>query len=556
MSRRMSYLMPLFAVAICAVLAGRADLAQENAADLVRPVRPGGVDGQAYWNELSVRFQYPPSFDFKPVEDAVSYRYVLEDDARRKYDFSAATPNESLASVWTNLPTGFLRLEVYGVNRRGRVLGVAGARRFWKSEPFSPALCPEPAWSYDTAVGKYFDWLFAMTNTQMLATTGETDEYYLYNTYPAKTESALVHAFLRMAERTPERRGTLIRAARNAADFLLAYSNPAGSPLEFFPHTYRVLRPESSRKGVTSERYEGQNMLIYPAHVGSAYLALYEVVKDGKYLTAAKRIAATYRRLQGEDGTWYLKLWEKDATPVAPNRLLPFAVCDFLEKLHALTGDAAYREMSDRAFAFVETGPLKTWSWEAQFEDTKPSRRFRNMSVHPPCDAALHLLARYPDDAAKRALARECLRFAEDQFVSWRDPFTVDGRGPMSADTTMLPVSAREAWYGLPSAFEQYDWYLPIDGSAAKVIRTYLAFYRLEGRALDLEKAKTLGNAVTQIQRIAGNGAIPTHWVRWDVESDAKHWINCGIGTALALEELGSVRRFSRFSAESIRDGR
>lgn len=140
-------------------------------------------------------------------------------------------------------------------------MGIAGSRRFWKSEPFSSAICPKPAWSYDTAVGKYYDWLFRMKNTQMLATTGETDEYYLYNTYPAK------------------------------------------------------------------------------------------------------------------------------------------------------------------------------------------------------------------------------------------------------------------------------------------LIRLYLALYRAEGRALDLAKARALGNAVTHIQKIAGNGAIPTHWVKWDVESDAKHWINCGIGTAQALEELFKIEK-------------
>ena len=514
------------------------DVDQAAREDAVRPVRQGGVNGQAYWNGLSVMFQYPPSFDFRKVEGAVAYRYVAEDDARREHSFTAPAPNETLAPIWAKLPTGFVRLEVRGLNDRGRVMGIAGSRRFWKSEPFSSSICPKPAWSYDTAVGKYYDWLFRMRNTQMLATTGETDEYYLYNTYPAKTESALVHAFLRMAERTPERRETLLRAARNAADFLLSYSNPPGSALEYFPHTYRVLKPESSRKGVTSEKYAGQNMLIYPAMAGSAYLALYEAVRDEKYLTAAKRIAATYRRLQGEDGTWYLKLWEKDASPVAPNRLLPLNVCNFLEKLHGLTGDVTFREMSDRAFAYVERGPLASWNWEAQFEDTNPSKLFRNISVHPPCDTALYLLGRHPGDSAKVAQARELLRFAEDQFVSWRDPFTEDGRGPLAGDTTMSPRAVKDSWYGLPGAFEQYDWYLPIDGSAAKMIRLYLALYRAEGRALDLAKARALGNAVTHIQKIAGNGAIPTHWVKWDVESDAKHWINCGIGTAQALEEL------------------
>ena len=71
----------------------------------------------------------------------------------------------------------------------------------------------------------------------------------------------------------------------------------------------------------------------------------------------------------------------------------------------------------------------------------------------------------------------------------------------------------------------------------------FLAFYRKEGRETDLLKAKALGNAVTQMQKVAGNGAIPTHWVPWDVKTDEKHWINCGIGTAAFLERLEELSR-------------
>lgn len=416
-------------------------------------------------------------------------------------------------------------------------------RRFWRSAPFARDVCPKPACGYGEAARAYYDWLFEMTNTQMLVKSAEPDEHYLYNTYPAKTESAIVKAMIRYAELRPDRRDKALAAARHAAEFLLGYSNPPGSALEHFPHTYRVLTPASSREGVTSEEYAGQNMLVYPASAGSAYLALYRVLGDEKYLWAAERIAATYRRLQGADGTWYLKLWEKDGSPVNENRLLPFAVCDFLEELYAVTKDGAWREMSDLAFGFVEKGPLVTWNWEGQFEDVKPSKPYRNLTIHPPCSAALHLLRRYPGDATKRELARECLRFAEDQFVAWRPPFDGAGRGPTVRDTTVFPCTAKDSWYDVPGALEQYDWYLPIDSSAAKIASVYLAFYRAEGREVDLDKAKALGNAVTRMQKIAGNGAIPTHWVPWDVRSDAKHWINCGIGTAVFLEQLDDLTK-------------
>lgn len=98
----------------------------------------------------------------------------------------------------------------------------------------------------------------------------------------------------------------------------------------------------------------------------------------------------------------------------------------------------------------------------------------------------------------------------------------------------------------MPGAFEQYDWYLPIDSAAGKMICGYLAFYRAEGRAVDLAKARALGDAVTVMQQKHGKGgAIPTHWVNWEVGPSVRTqpWINCGIYTANALVDLSAAVR-------------
>ena len=518
-----------------------------EAEDVSHPVRPGGVDGQAFWNGRSVLFLYPPAFDFKPVEGAVSYRYVVEDDARKEYEFTAERPNLPLAPVWTKLPVGMLRLEVRGLDARGRYAGLAGYRRFWKSAPFDPAACPPGACSPGEAATKYFDWLYGMKNSQSYLKDGKPDEDYVYNTYPCKTDAAVVRAFVSYAEMRPDRREDALAIARRAADHLLSLTMPAGSPLEHFPHTYRVCTPahptsQSDSANRISRKYAGQVMTVYPAMVGTAYLALYGAVKDRKYLDAAVRIAETYAKLQGADGTWSLKLWEKDGASVVPNRLFPLAVCGFLEKLYAVTGAAKYRQMSDLAFAYVERGPLADWNWEAQFEDVEPSKRYRNLTLHTPVATAIHLLKRYPDDLKRRALARELLRFAEDQFVLWKPPFRKDGTGPIFGDTPMINCSKASDWYDVPGAYEQYAWYLPIDSAAAKMISGYLAFYKVEKRAVDLAKARALGDAITVMQEKHGKGGgIPTHWVKWEVGTATDPWINCGIGTANVLKELAEV---------------
>ena len=62
---------------------------------------------------------------------------------------------------------------------------------------------------------------------------------------------------------------------------------------------------------------------------------------------------------------------------------------------------------ADRAFAFVENGPLKTWNWEGQFEDVEPTERFVNLTKHDACSTAMYLLERFPGDASRIAQARQ-----------------------------------------------------------------------------------------------------------------------------------------------------
>ena len=78
-------------------------LAAEVARDLVRPVRPGGVNGQEFWNAHADWFMYPPSFDFRSVAGAVRYRFTVLDDQHVTRTFEAETPGATLAPVWPDV---------------------------------------------------------------------------------------------------------------------------------------------------------------------------------------------------------------------------------------------------------------------------------------------------------------------------------------------------------------------------------------------------------------------------------------------------------------------
>ena len=510
-------------------------LMAESREDLSWEVRPGGREGQPFWNGNARVFTYPPAFGFKRVEGASRYRYVAIDDMHNEHCFTASEPTASLGPVWAQLPIGPVTISCVALAAEGKALGVAGTRKFWRSAPFDPAQYAPAKRSYGEASALALGYLLRWPDLAYLEAHGEPDvsKETNFTSYPSKMQSAVIHMMLRIAETRPTFRERAMRIARLSADYLLRTRAPDASPLAGFTATY-------ASKGQRADDFVGQHMLIYPADAGRAFLALHAATKDGALLDAARKIAQTYLRLQGEDGTWYLKMNEKDGSPVSGNRLVPTAVIAFLEELYAVTGDASYREAADRAFSFIERGPLADWNWEGQFEDITPSsRRYQNLTKHNACDTAIYLVKRFPGDASRLRQARDILRYAEDQFVTWRAPCRGDGTGPWR------PTYPFRCWR-TPAVLEQYSCYSPIDASAAKLIRTYLALYAAEGKALDLAKARALGDSMVNNQD--DSGRIRTYWIPEPGDDDplagairlpyGGDWYNCMAADVTALMQL------------------
>lgn len=479
----------------------RAKLAARVQEELSHEIRPGGVDGQEFWNGNAQMFMYPPSFAFNNVDGAVRYRFQVMDDRQYAHVFEAGAPTASLRPVWEFVPRGLVAVFCFGLDGGGRVCGLAGQRRLWKKAPFEPGVYPRAKRPYAEARKMLCEYILNLPEVAGMERDGRPNlsQKSNFTSYPSKMQSALIRAMLSLAEIAPEKRERALKIARIAADYLIERSQKAGTPLEYFTPTYEG-------DGQLSGTYAGMHMLIYPADAGSAFAGLYKATGEIKYLDAAKRIAATYIRLQGMDGTWFLKMYEKDGTPVSDNRLVPTSVINFFEALYAITGDAKYREAADRAFAFIDNGPLKTWNWEGQFEDIRPAeRRYQNLTKHNACDVAIYMMKRFPGDRKRLAQAREIVRYAEDQFVVWRQPCRADRAGYKRVLT--YPY---ETW-AAPVALEQYSCYAPIDGSVAKLIRTWLALWEVEGDPLDLAKARVMGDATVNMQEPSGR--VRTYWV-------------------------------------------
>ena len=519
-----------------AVLLSALSAAGTMADDLNAPVRSIGVSGQDAWNGRSTSFLYAPTFGFKTIEGAAKYRFTVNGRS-----FEAAMPTAALSPVWGELPVGWVTVEARGLAADGRDLGVAGTRRFWKKAAYRPGAYPPAARSYGNAAALAFVNVLESKSIAVLENTGDIDRTYPHNCYPAKMLSQIVTGMLELAKLRSDLKPRALGVAEKAADWMIAHSIAAPSPLAGFPVTYDH-HPEAANVEPTacariSKERAGISMNIYPGYMGCSYVALYEADGKSKYLAAAEAIAARYLALQGTDGTWPLNQRIADGSVIGTSRVMPIQnVIPLFEALARVTDEAKYRRGADRAFAFIENGPLKTWNWEGQFEDTPQAPKYQNLTKHDACSTAIYLLERFPGDARRLAQARELLRFSEDQFVFWEKPYT-------PADEPKEFVEWNRPWAGrweCPGVTEQYSCYRPIDASASKLIRTYLALYRVEGSALDLAKAKTLGDMATRMQRT--DGFIPTFW------SDHPHvtqdnWVNCMLYTAEVLSELSRVGR-------------
>ena len=528
----------LFLVASC--LGAALNVAAEGAAafdaDYLRPVRPIGVNGQPGWNVKSAFFMYPPTFGFARRDDAASYRFTVKDEAGVERTFTGRSPNDSLAPIWKDLPlSGWMDVRCEALDAKGDVLEKVGERSFWKQAPFREGTYPAAKRSAEETAKLIARYVMNQPIVQANYLSGKPvpaemvgSSNQVFIAYPSKMGAAVVSAMAKLAAGDTDEAKAARRLAEGAVAKLMSITEPEGRPLAGFPRTYEAHPALIWHPAKVVGKNNGKIMLVYPRAVANAYLDLYEVTKSPELKVAATRIADRYLELQGEDGSWPLNVWLKDGQSVEKNRLVPAHMLGFLERMYALTGDMKYRTAADRAFAYIEKGPLTTWNWEGQFEDVAPTAPYQNLTKHDACDTAMYLVRRFPSDQRRIAQAREILRFAEDQFVCWERPMH-----GIKDQRCKLGAWDCDSWR-CPAVLEQYNCYVPIDASSAKLIRTYLALFRATKNPLDLARARALGDAI--IRETRDDGYLPTFWMK-----TCEDWPNCMLGSAAALAELSSV---------------
>ena len=488
------------------------------------PIHQGFPGKRPFWNDYAQRFIYAPAFDLKAIEGADAYEFIATSDSTgQEFSFQSDAPWDPITPIWDDLPVEKIILTVLG--RKGeKMLDTAGVRIFHKASPYQgPYRRPEV--DYHTSVYQLVNYLYHAPYIQHWLEKGTPDpDYGLYG-YPSKMFAAVIQGML-LFEKFEEnglRKEHAIKIARIVADYLIGISQPSGSPMEFFPPTYTGPIYADMVDEYRGESLADRIMLIYPAVAGEAYLDLYDFFRDKKYLEAALRIAETYRKLQLDNGSWYLLIYIDNGEPVASNYVVPTGIIAFLDRLREDHGLEDYVPCRNRALAFIEDHLVKDFNWEGQFEDQKPSDRYRNLSKGQACSYAGFLLKEESDYPNRMALAEDLIRFAEDQFVIWDHRNNIESWG-ISSDKWLTPC-----------VLEQYNFYTPVNASSGNMIEVFMKAYGRTGNILYLAKAMDLANTIVETQN-RETGHYPTYLVS-DL-LDQEGWINCMVYTAQVIDEL------------------
>ena len=479
--------------------------------------RPGKKYLSPFWNREAQQFMFVPFLSFPWIPGDNTYRYEVTGEDGVTHTFITDCAKASLAPVWKDLPEGLVTVKVT-IIRPDKSEYLWGGRTFFRLRPF-PADLPQKAKSYKETAIKAMNYVLDMPRVQYWRTNGVPYPGYFLYVYPAKMISALIEATIAMAPFMPERREEMLEIATKAADYMIKITPSGNHPMAGVPRTYSTafcddpVKWELDLRGWEHQKeWEKTNMMIYPAHAGLAYIHLAKATGEKKYGDAAIKIGEYFKKTALKNGSWPLLRIIETGETKGNNCISPMErAVPFLLALYEYTQDGEYKVLVDSAVNYAIQSRVKSFNWEAQFEDSPVSVDYDNLTHYEATAFVRYLCENKKNDPEAMEEAKEIMRFVEDQFVVWgrHNPINKGGW-----DTSK---------FSSPAGLEQYQWYLPIDCSTSDILRTFAALYEAGQGEIYLAKAKALADSITREQR--ENGWIPTHWNGNETENGS--WINC-----------------------------
>ena len=494
--------------------------------EYLQPIRPGSDGRNPYWNGFAHKFTYAPAFDFKPVKGAKAYQFVIEQvdgQGTDKLSYRTDKPTADLSPVWDKVPVAKVRVSVFAIDRKGRVMpDTVGQRTFWRDYPFHGRYQQAPR-PYLEAAKKAMLYIHNLKAIHHWRDHAEPDMSYKYNTYACKMMSATIQNECLVAQYFPALKEDALLMARHVAQFLMTLSHPKGHVLAYFPPTYYQELITSGKAG-----NKGKTITVEAAKVGNAMLTLYDATHDKQYLEFALGIANTYVRLQRPDGSLPIKVDYTTGEPVNDRCAMLHTLTQYWRRLGQQYHQTQYSGALRKAEQWMQDVALRSFDMTGQFEDVsvlhiQPYQNLTNCTAAP---YASYLYTKDHPTPQEIQDADDLMRLSEDQFVHWDIAPDADGLRRENA----------------PCVHEQYKYEVPVDNSACNVANGYLDKYHLTGDTLALAKAVALTNQIVVMQNPL-NGKIPTTWkYSRKPEHEPTWWLNCCVASIKMLLRMDKER--------------
>jgi maltose/maltodextrin transport system substrate-binding protein len=257
---------------------------------------------------------------------------------------------------------------------------------------------------------------------------------------------------------------------------------------------------------------------------GMAYLDLYAVTQDKVWLDAATCIATTLKKNQMPEGRWPFRV-EAETGKVLEDYTSDQAEAIILLDELVLNHDRKDLQGTlDKAVQWMLENPCKTFQWQQQWDDVGTNPPYKNLEHYDTGLFIEYLLRHATPQNNYETVAKNLVRYIEDQFVEWE---------PVGNQIT-------------PGVREQYCCYPVIDWHCAHFIRVCMNFHARAHDEVWLKKARAIADTLTVIQH--PSGFYPT-WMNHKPSKDAPGelkdinyaglWPNCSSYSAEMLLRLG-----------------
>jgi uncharacterized protein YyaL (SSP411 family) len=291
--------------------------------------------------------------------------------------------------------------------------------------------------------------------------------------FPARQHAYFIFTFLLYHQYSGE--AEWLQRAKDLGDWNLAHSTPADGVWANLPWAVWT----DGRGGGSADKDSTEPDKA--AWFGIAYLNLYDVTKDARYLDGAKAIAKTLAARQGEDGSWPFRVVPQDGAVRQQSGGAPVFYVEFFERILQHDDKPEYRKVYDLALKQMIQRNVVENRWGTYHEDIR-EKADTHLSAEPMSFTASWLFRHGKQNPEYIDMGRKVIERMEAKLVH------TDGHSAAPA----------------PAVSEQSTFQHMMPGHTARYCLALTHLYAATGDKEAKRKALSGFNALTYMQSPAG----------------------------------------------------